>query len=240
MANSVMAKQSKLIILLLTITLGCSIFFIFGYQKKYENELKGLRKKFIVSSRARKTLQAALVRSTIKKNRYRVFLRDEQKRREALEARFEKLFSEVTAGRERLSNLADRNEGLEKKLAGIEEEKSYLWERLDYFKKVHDNLQHKISRLLTKRSVELGQVVVTPSSMEGKILKADRSHNFVIIDLGKNDGIKEGMKLAAFRGDLHMGSILIEKVYDRLSAGKADFKWAEGALIEGDFVKGVE
>lgn len=236
-------KKEKTPIYLLIVLSAILAVITLNLKERYDKQNKEigiLAKKIEVISSARATLQQALKKSIGKKIEYRFSLQDEIKRREALDEQLKQLFSEKAASQSMLSDLESQNYALKDEVSQLEQEKGILNERLASFQKVQDRLQFKIKRLLTTPKIELGEVVVTASSLTGNVLKANRLYNFIIIDLGKNDGIESGMSLMAYRQDKLIGEIIIEKVYDELCVGKATFEWHGDELDVGDTIQGKE
>lgn len=217
-----MRKISAPVLILVS---GVLVFIVFNLRDRvlqYRREVGDLEKRVAVILDSKMTLQQTLIK-TIRENRqYKISIQDEVKRRELLNEQLQILTQEMSAARTEIVQL--------------EQDKDFLKGQVSRFKKIRESLQLKIKRLLTRPKVELGEVVVTPSGLNGKILKANRLYNFVIIDLGKNDGIKPGMNLMAYREDDQIGEIVIDKVYDELSVGKAVFEWIGDEMDAGDTV----
>jgi len=69
------------------------------------------------------------------------------------------------------------------------------------------------------------------SELKGRVVTINKEHNFVVIDLGKQDGINIGNKFNVYRGDAFLGSVEIIQARDRIAA--ADIKdLTEGMSIE--------
>ncbi|MEK7868371.1 MAG: hypothetical protein AAB157_03230 [Candidatus Omnitrophota bacterium] len=67
--------------------------------------------------------------------------------------------------------------------------------------------------------------------LKGRIVTVNKEHNFVVIDLGKQDGIDIGNKLNVYRGETFLGSVEIIQTRDRIAAANIkDLK--EGLSIE--------
>ena len=67
--------------------------------------------------------------------------------------------------------------------------------------------------------------------LKGRIVTVNKEHNFVVIDLGKQDGIDIGNKLNVYRGETFLGSVEIIQTRDRIAAANIkDIK--EGLSIE--------
>jgi chromosome segregation ATPase len=81
---------------------------------------------------------------------------------------------------------------------------------------------------LTSPSLER---VSESSELKGRVVTINKEHNFVVIDLGKQDGINIGNKFNVYRGDAFLGSVEIIQARDRIAA--ADIKdLTEGMSIE--------
>lgn len=72
-----------------------------------------------------------------------------------------------------------------------------------------------------------GSTAVRPGSLErineridfeGRIITVNGDHNFVVIDLGKQDGIRLGDIFNVYRGDLLIGDIQVIQTRDRIAA----------------------
>ena len=64
--------------------------------------------------------------------------------------------------------------------------------------------------------------------LKGRIITINREHNFVVIDLGKQDGIDIGNRFNVYRGETFLGSVEIIQTRDRIAA--ADIKDIEEGL----------
>jgi len=85
----------------------------------------------------------------------------------------------------------------------------------------------KTAKLTTPSLERIGE----NSELKGRIVTVNKEHNFVVIDLGKQDGIGIGNKFNVYRGDAFLGSIEIIQARDRIAA--ADIKdLTEGMDIE--------
>lgn len=54
--------------------------------------------------------------------------------------------------------------------------------------------------------------------LNGKILEVNRKYNFVIINLGKEDGIKKGMVFMIYREKKLLGKVEVEEVFKEMSS----------------------
>lgn len=240
-------STNKLGIYILIVVLAVFAFLLFGLQQQYDRSTKTLREKVVSVTNSKIIIQEALKNAVRKKRVYKIALQEEGKRAQLLNTQVSQLLSSEQLNKKRaqaldteLRDLKVENNALKDAAVRLSQEKNDLKEQLNSFQKIQANLQEKIKRLLTRTNIELGQVVVTPSALIGKIIKANQKYNFIIIDLGKNDGMQVGMNFAAYRQDNLIGEISIEKVYDELSVGKANFKWAGDELDAGDTIRGKD
>lgn len=82
--------------------------------------------------------------------------------------------------------------------------------------------------MLTSPSLER---VGENKGLRGRIVTINKDHNFVVIDLGKQDGIDIGNRFNVYRGEALLGSVEVIQARDRIAA--ADIKdLKEGMSIE--------
>jgi chromosome segregation ATPase len=145
----------------------------------------------------------------------------------------------------RLASMKDRlkkSEENKSQLAGrVSELDSSLKERLEEIEGLRLLLTRRkevaVSSPESQVSVELAPIVVRaapystkPASLglvepdlpRGKILTVNKEYEFVVIDLGEEDGIKAGMPFTVYRGDKEIGRVEILEVHPGISA--ADIK----------------
>ena len=83
-------------------------------------------------------------------------------------------------------------------------------------------LKDKFEQLKRRKSaepVELPAVVVKPEkNLEGKVLVVNDVFKFVVINLGQNDGLAQGMLLDVVRGPEKIARLQVERLYDSLAA----------------------
>ena len=143
----------------------------------------------------------------------------------------------------KLDNLASESKhqsvGIEEELQNEISVRTEIEAKLDSAMKEQQRLQNMITQLrlgvdggqeqvdvfdqpLFDRQVNLDKIVVIPNEIpEGRILTVDEETEFVIVDIGKKDGVKEGKILSVYRGQDYLGDIRITRVQPEMSA--ADF-----------------
>lgn len=85
----------------------------------------------------------------------------------------------------------------------------------------------KTAKLTTPSMERVGE----NAELKGRIVTINKEHNFVVIDIGRQDGVGIGNKFNVYRGTAFLGSIEIIQARDRIAA--ADIKdLTEGMSIE--------
>ena len=121
-----------------------------------------------------------------------------------------------------------------------------------------EELEAKVLELAAHPTVELDKVVVTnspeasstvslPSSMgyaptaapQGQIIVVNREYDFIVMNLGKSQGLEIGQEFAVVRGQQVLGRVKIEKIYDELSAAAIMPESNKDAIREGDLVRPI-
>lgn len=122
-----------------------------------------------------------------------------------------------------LRELKKINENLKQK---IEEARETIKEKED-FVKYEEERRPSISVGSSVRSVDLPPIVVSPkphsdnvlfSSLKGRIINVNRRYNFVVVDLGRQMGVKEGMVFSVFRGIRPIGKVEVIRLRDKIAA----------------------
>ncbi|MBU1911940.1 MAG: hypothetical protein KKB22_00195 [Candidatus Omnitrophica bacterium] len=86
----------------------------------------------------------------------------------------------------------------------------------------------KVAKLTSPSLERVGE---TTAGLKGRIITINKEHNFVVIDLGRQDGIDIGNRFNVYRGEMFLGSVEIIQARDRIAA--ADIKdIKEGLDIE--------
>jgi len=118
--------------------------------------------------------------------------------------------TKLTQYQQLLNDSENKNKELEAHLAGMVE--------------TNKNLQDKIAQLQTTNvksddKVELGKIVVNPhDSSKGHILNVDTEAEFVIFNLGLDQGVKPNDLLSVYRGKTYLGDIKSTRVQSDMSA----------------------
>jgi uncharacterized protein (DUF3084 family) len=149
------------------------------------------------------------------------------------------------------NSLLSEKEGMKAKIAKLESDIGYKDQEIDKFKVAFQENAVRPQEMRAEAyhspdEVELPPIraqktakLTTPSlerlgertGLKGRVVTINREHNFVVIDLGKQDGIEIGNRFNVYRQDAFLGLIEIIQARDRIAA--ADIKeLEEGMNIE--------
>ncbi len=149
---------------------------------------------------------------------------------------------------------AERNT-LTAELAQLKDEQQRLRAQLGELETAKRDLETKVTELSTHPTVELDKVVVTPESaapaasapsmpsapggMQGQVVVVNREYDFIVMNLGRNQGLQIGQEFQISRGEEVLGRVKVEKVYDELSAAAILPDSKKDSIREGDQVKAI-
>ncbi len=136
-------------------------------------------------------------------------------------------------------------------------ERSTLQQQLSDLEKAKSDLESKVMQLSEKPTVELDKIVVTNDQlgagsgaagtinaasggpMNGQIVVINRDYDFIVINLGKKQGLSIGQEFQIVRGEQVLGRVKVEKIYDELSAAAILPDSHKDSIREGDQVKAL-
>jgi predicted RNase H-like nuclease (RuvC/YqgF family) len=145
------------------------------------------------------------------------------------------------------SDLADKKqalETLEKNLEKEKQEKLSISKKLEDVQFDYEKVKKEITRIknentmlegrisdLKEKSVDLDRIVVKPESnvmggsktparelLRGRVLVVNKEYNFIVIDVGQNDGVEKGIVIEIREGTELLGRGEIDKVYETMSS----------------------
>ena len=155
---------------------------------------------------------------------------------------------------------------LEKNLIQAQKDVKSVQTQLQDLQSQKDELQKKVSEIEVqgqeKTGVELGKIVVggegqpqtgavaatektksaTPQetasgeALEGKVLVINKDYNFVVVNLGSEDGIELNSVFSVFHDNKHIGDVKVEKVHETMSAAGFVTAGLKDKVSEGDKV----
>lgn len=81
-----------------------------------------------------------------------------------------------------------------------------------------------------------GKTKALPKGLTGRILFVNKDWNFVVIDLGSDDGIVPNAEMLIHRKDTLIGKITISGISRNMAIAELQADWAQANVKEGDFV----
>ena len=75
--------------------------------------------------------------------------------------------------------------------------------------------------------------------MQGQVIVVNREYDFIVVNLGSNQGLTLGQEFHIVRGDQVLGRVKVEKLYDELSAAAILPNSDKDAIREGDAVRPI-
>jgi uncharacterized coiled-coil protein SlyX len=75
-----------------------------------------------------------------------------------------------------------------------------------------------------------------PRGLSGTVLLVNKAWNFVVLDLGSDDGLVPNAEMLVHRGDKLIGKVQISGVTRQMAIADINAEWTESLVREGDFV----
>lgn len=144
----------------------------------------------------------------------------------------------------RLQEAEQAKLNLEKRVANMNEMLDYKLSQVMDVKKDLEDLQEgtEVSLPATKGSIELPPIVVRSAPTEvpavkynAKVMAVNKENNFIIIDLGEEQGLKPGTGFDVYRDDKKIASVEVVQIRKNVSA--CDIKQASTPINVGDEVR---
>lgn len=117
------------------------------------------------------------------------------------------------------------------------------------------DLESKVLELSEHPTVQLDPVLITQGGvtegggssarrasdqpLQGHVLVVNREYDFIVVNLGRNQGLSIGQEFQVVRGQEVLGHVKIEKIYDELSAAAILPNSNKDAIREGDSVRPI-
>ncbi|MCM8770530.1 MAG: hypothetical protein NC936_01500 [Candidatus Omnitrophica bacterium] len=233
--------------------------------KNLINEKSDLERRLAYSERTIDSLSMELVREKKDNRKLKEDLKAIGEEKEALRKQMEILRKQIADLDNQIKTLNDNKAVLEDKLEKIELAKQDLEKRVMAVNALLDEKTSEIMDLKQKldlikqeqgllpeekprppqASVELPPIVVRPSAgssalpvkkeISGKIVEINHVNNFVILDIGEDEGVKPGTILNVYRGNNRIATL--EVIQTRKSICAADIKQVTQTIKVGDTVK---
>lgn len=95
-----------------------------------------------------------------------------------------------------------------------------------------NKLEAELSRYVGTKEVE----VKLPAGLKGKVLAVDPKYNFVVLDIGENQGVLENGQLLVNRDGKLIAKVRVAKVEPNRSIANVLPEWEQDQVMEGDQV----
>lgn len=213
-----MSKSGKTItvfLLVISILLLClTIITIFFFQKERE------MRKFAEVKLQGAQENAIDLEANLKEAKKQAFL-FEEKTKEA-EERINGLMDDLELEKGLREEMKAENTSLKEMLEGQNESREVLFQDLIDAKEKIAALEKQLKESFEvppsgQKEIFAENPAVTSEVPEGMVLSINRENNFIIFNLGKKDGIKEGMVLSVLRNAQRLGDVRVTRVQEDMS-----------------------
>ena len=150
------------------------------------------------------------------------------------------------------TSITEKNDQLSKqetRIDGLEQDKVNFQIQIDDLNnklvQVEDELRDSQDKVLTleqtvsQLEIELGgdgRTHALPKGLTGRVLFVNKDWNFVVIDLGSDDGLVQNAEMLIHRKDELIGKITISGISRKMAIAELQPEWAQSTVKEGDFV----
>ena len=211
--------------------------------KVLEAEKRGLESRANQLEEEKKKVNEQLAVQTKLVEDYRTKLTTEQQKSQELQRQFEKSRVELESVKKEFQDFKNSSSNL------IEDYKKQNKELLAKLRLIEKDMKRerrggfgpfrssKTQDGKATGSIELEPVVVkSDRNFSGRVMVVNRKFNFIISNIGKNDGLELGDTLAVSRSGKQVGMVKVEKIYDALSASGILQEDSRNPIQEGDIV----
>ncbi|MBI4598351.1 MAG: hypothetical protein HY737_08140 [Candidatus Omnitrophica bacterium] len=162
----------------------------------------------------------------------------------------------------KLNQLQTERDGLRQRIAELEKAKTDLQassgeggEPTVELGKVKVNGEAPVAMSIASASAPVGRTIATPSGVgasasskpsagassasDGQVVVVNREYDFIVMNLGKNQGLIVGQEFQVMRNREVLGRVKVEKVYDELSAAAILPNSKKDSIREGDSVRAL-
>ncbi len=209
---------------------------------------RDLERRFIYNEKLARTLSEDLVREKRDKKTMMTHLDSLRQENFELKSRLMAIGDKKTSLEGKLVDLRQEREILAKRLADLD---SVLQERVDQIIEVRDDLRSariEARKVSTRdsRVVQLQPIVVRATEdlpsrraapVSGQILAINDENNFVIVDVGEQDGLAVGQTLSVTRESMKIGTLEVIQTRREISAADIKNIQAGTKLRIGDSVR---
>ena len=227
------SKNTSAIFLAVIALLAITTLFLFIAKNNLAAKNQMLQNDLDAANAAKATVEKQLAETTAIKDELQKPADDLKKEAEALAAQ---VVQEKKLKDNAIAQLNEKLQEAEALKANLEAERQQmtalkttyqkeadtLKSQLNEVKMAKESLEKKLKDTLAKKGIKLEKIVVKPETgdlvSEGQVLVVNKEFDFVVVNLGENDGLKVGSKLQVYKDDQALGTIEVEKIYGNMSA----------------------
>ncbi len=173
---------------------------------------------------------------------------------------------EITRLTSELAQSQQESKKVAAQLTDLQSERDVIKQQMTDLEQAKGQLEAKVMELTERPTVELEKVMVsgqegssapgvsvtapaaasvrtvsatTNSTTSGQVVVVNREYDFVVVNMGKNQGLTVGQECQIVRDNQVLGRVKLEKVYDELSAAAILPDSKKESIREGDLVKAL-
>jgi hypothetical protein len=206
---------------------------------------------------AKERLESELTRATSELDQIALQVAEERDAKAALVKSIDERQREIDRLGKDAEQLKAERDQLAEQVTKLKSDQQGLQTQLSTLQQEKEELEIKLAEFSPQPTVELDRVVVTDpeaslgslaltqpagsqvSTVQGQVIVVNREYDFVVINLGRNQGLAVGQEFRVIRGERVMGRVKVEKIYDELSAAAILPDTDKDAIREGDLVRAI-
>jgi outer membrane murein-binding lipoprotein Lpp len=169
-------------------------------------------------------------------NELKSIIEEKEAKQKALEEDLDRVQKEANRLRAKLKNVEQEKEDLEKKLKEMELAQKKNVELGEIVVEKQPIVETAKEKVITKKESQKEGVSEAKSPLEGKVLVVNKDYNFVVINLGIQQGIRLNDVFSVYHKEKYIGDIKVEKLHDSMAAAGFISEHIKDEIAEGDKV----
>lgn len=149
------------------------------------------------------------------------------------------LQEEMAIKERELASARGRIDSLENEKVALQVEIDDLNTRLVESEESMRDLQDELAALeavIARMEGELGNQQRIPKGLTGRVILVNPYWNFVILDIGSEEGLSEQSEMLIHRGEELVGKVRVTNVKEQLAVAEVITDWEREPVQEGDYV----
>jgi hypothetical protein len=206
-------------------------------KEKAQGELASTKKTLSTTQSALNTVSNLLIVANTELQKATVKATEQEKRASDLQTQLDRTRGERDAAQQELNQFAILGVNATQVKALIAELKKTKQER-DTFIGENTILAKRVKKLESDLDKLIGQdkPVVLPAGLKGTVVAVDPKYDFVVLDIGGNQGVLERGEMMISRHGQLIGKIRISSVQPTRCVANILPEWKKGEVMEGDQV----